>query len=226
MNNNAEPEQDYATAAKILAKEMEAIKPLPYHTTIEAKFRDRPPRIVEELGTDVVVKPSSQGSALGTVLAKDEREIEAALAQAFPFDEWVLVEERIDGREITCAVLERDGIETLPIIEVQTPPGTWYDYEHRYTEGLSEHLIPAPIPYAQYRRCEEISRRAHMLLGCRDLSRVDFIVPRRGDPVLLEVNTLPGMTPTSLYPDAARAAGLSFEALVAHLVDRAWSRAK
>ena len=182
-------------------------------------------RVRSELGLDVVVKPASQGSAVGASLVDDPDGLDKALEQAFAYEERVLVEERIHGREITAAVLERNGIEVLPIIEVRTPPGSWYDYQHRYTEGLSEHIVPAPLPDAQYRRVEEMTRIAHQVLGCRDLSRADFIVPE-GEPVLLEVNTLPGMTPTSLYPDAARAAGLSFEDLVAHFVERARSRAR
>jgi D-alanine-D-alanine ligase len=103
---------------------------------------------------------------------------------------------------------------------VRTPEGTWYDFEHRYAAGASEHVIPAPLPEAQYRRTQEIALLAHQILGCRHLSRADFVVPDEGEPILLEVNTLPGMTPTSLYPDGAQAAGISFENLVAMLIER------
>jgi D-alanine-D-alanine ligase len=178
-------------------------------------------RVIAELGTSVVVKPIGQGSAVGVLFGSDAASIEEAIRHAWTYDDYVLIEQRIVGREVTCGILERDGIETLPVVEVRTPGDSWYDYEHRYTVGLSEHLIPAPIDPTQYRRVEEIARTAHIALGCRDLSRADFVVPETGDPVLLEVNTLPGMTPTSLYPDAARAAGISFEELVAHLVRRA-----
>lgn len=182
-------------------------------------------RVLELLGSDVVVKPSRQGSALGVRFVKDLTELEQAIEQAFSYDERVLVEEHIMGREITAAILERDNeIEALPIIEIRTPSGSWYDYEHRYTPGLSEHIIPASLSKAQYHRTQELAKLAHEALCCRDLSRVDFVVPEQGEPVILEANTLPGMTPTSLYPDAARAAGLSFEALAAYLVERAFSR--
>lgn len=180
---------------------------------------------LENLGTEVVVKPSRQGSALGVSFARDINTLEIALAQAFDYDKRVLVEECIKGKEITVALLERDGIEALPVIEVRTPVDSWYDYEHRYTLGLSEHVIPASLPPDLYLRTQDLAKSAHQVLGCRDLSRVDFIVPVQGNPVILEVNTLPGMTPTSLYPDAAQAAGISFEALVKYLVERAWSRA-
>jgi D-alanine-D-alanine ligase len=182
-------------------------------------------RVLEGLGESVVVKPSSQGSAVGVVLCSSRGDLEQALQAAFVYDDRALVEEKIEGGEVTAGVLERDGLEVLPVIEVRTPRGSWYDYEHRYTKGLSEHIIPAPLEAAQYNRVEDMASSAHRVLECRDLSRADFVVPESGEPVLLEVNTLPGLTPTSLYPDAARAAGLSFEALVTHLVERARSRA-
>lgn len=177
-------------------------------------------QVWETFGSQVVVKPSRQGSALGVRFPRELSELEAALEGAFSYDERVLVEERVEGREITVGILERNGIEALPVLEVRTPSGSWYDFEHRYTQGLSEHIIPAPLPAAQYDRTQELARQAHAALGCRDLSRVDFVVPENEEPVILEVNTLPGMTPTSLYPDAARASGLSFEALVAFLIER------
>ncbi len=177
------------------------------------------------LGDHVVVKPASLGSALGVRFASSEDEIAAALELAFQYDTSVLVEQTIVGKEITVAVLDRDGLEALPIIEIKTPPNTWYDFKHRYTAGLSEHIVPAPLPEEQYRRVQQIAKAAHEVLGCRDLSRADFVVPEVGEPVLLEVNTLPGMTPTSLYPDAAKAAGISFKDLVSHLIELALTRA-
>jgi len=181
-------------------------------------------RAFERLGGSVVVKPSRQGSALGVCFADDLAGLEDGLAAAFRFDSQVLVEERIAGREITAAVLERASAEALPVIEVRTPPGTWYDFTHRYTAGQSEHVIPAPLAPATYASTQALAVQAHEALGCRDLSRADFVVPETGSPVLLEVNTMPGMTPTSLYPDAARAAGIDFPSLVALLVERALER--
>jgi D-alanine-D-alanine ligase len=213
---------------KIVAKQIFRASGLPLAKDTVVNRSEGAPRaasrVLELLGTDVVVKPSSQGSALGVLFSENVTDLEQALEHAFSYDERVLVEQRIEGREITVAILERDGIEALPVIEIRTPPGSWYDYEHRYTPGLSEHIIPAPLPEAQYRRTQEVAKLAHESLRCRDLSRVDFVVPEQGEPIILEVNTMPGMTPTSLYPDAAQAAGLSFEVLVAHLVERALSR--
>ena len=160
-------------------------------------------RALAVLGPSVVVKPARQGSAIGVSFAESPKEMEAALAHAFTYDDRILVEERIHGREITVPILERQGIEALPAVEVRTPAGSWYDYQHRYTAGYSEHIIPAPLPDAQYQRTLTLAQHAFVALGCRDLARVDFVVPEQGMPVLLEVNTLPGMTPTSLYPDCS-----------------------
>lgn len=182
--------------------------------------------ILETLGGRVVVKPSQQGSAIGVGFAHDGATLKKALRRAFTYDERVLIEEQVFGKEITVGILERQGIEALPVIEIQTPKGSWYDYKHRYTRGLSKHIIPARLSKKQYDRVLRLAAAAHRALGCRDLSRVDFIVPKTGNPIVLEVNTLPGMTPTSLYPDAAKAAGISFEELVAHLVKRAVARAQ
>jgi D-alanine-D-alanine ligase len=177
-----------------------------------------------ELPGRVVVKPPTQGSAVGVAFAEGDEELEAALDAAFVFDEKVLVEEFVVGAEITVGILESPEPQPFPVIDIRTPGNSWYDFEHRYGVGLSEHVIPAPLPDDVYARVQELAVAAHVTLGCRDLSRVDFLVEPGGRIVLLEVNTLPGMTPTSLYPDGARAAGISFAELVARLVRRALDR--
>ncbi len=171
----------------------------------------------------LVVKPVDQGSAIGVAFATGTDEIVRAVTQCFEVSAAALVEERIAGREITAGVLERDVPEALPVIEVRSIGG-WYDFEHRYAPGASEHLIPAPISAQAYVQVQAIALAAHVALGCRDLSRSDFVVSEDGRVVILETNTLPGMTPTSLYPDGARAAGISFEQLVRGLVLRAHAR--
>ncbi len=106
------------------------------------------------------------------------------------------------------------------MIEITTPEGAWYDFEHRYAAGASEHILPADLPAHQTSALKEAAVIAHRALGCRDLSRADFVVTDESI-YLLEVNTMPGMTPTSLYPDGASAYGLDFPALVKYLVERA-----
>ena len=180
--------------------------------------------IGDRLGHYVVVKPATQGSALGVTPVADANALSGAVSGAFEFDDAVLVEERIDGREITVGVIDTDdGAKAFPVIEITTPQDTWYDYEHRYTAGLSEHVMPADLPAVQTDELQRIAVAAHEALGCRDLSRADFVVTD-SDIYLLEVNTLPGMTPTSLYPDGAGGFGLSFPALCSQLVERAAAR--
>jgi D-alanine-D-alanine ligase len=174
----------------------------------------------------VVVKPATQGSAVGVAFAESDDELATALQAAFEFDEKVLVEEFVVGSEITVGILDSPEPQAFPVIDIRTPGDSWYDFEHRYGVGLSEHVIPAPLPPDVYAHVQELAVQAHVTLGCRDLSRVDFLVEPGGRIVLLEVNTLPGMTPTSLYPDGAQAAGISFPELVERLVRRALERGR
>src|SRR3954454_17073195 len=183
-------------------------------------------RVRELLDGRVAVKPATQGSAVGVAFAATDDELADALEAAFTFDSKVLVEEFVVGSEITVGILESPEPAPFPVIDIRMPGDSWYDFEHRYTVGLSEHVIPAPLPPDVYAAVQDLAVRAHVTLGCRDLSRVDFVVEPGGRVVLLEVNTLPGMTPTSLYPDGAAAAGIPFEDLVARLVRRALSRAR
>ncbi len=181
--------------------------------------------IQDTLGNYTVVKPSSQGSGLGVHLVDNANALHEAVESAFEFDRQLLVERRIDGREITVGVIDtEDGCKAFPVIEITTPEGTWYDYEHRYTKGLSEHLMPADLTPEQTARLQDIAIRAHQSLGCRDMSRADFVVPNDDEEYILEVNTLPGMTPTSLYPDGARGFGMDFPTLLSHMIERAWHR--
>ena len=180
--------------------------------------------IHRRLGERLVIKPITQGSALGVRLLDEVEQLAEALQEALTLGTPAMVEPFVQGREITVAVLETEaGISSLPIIEITTPGGTWYDYERRYTPGLAEHIIPAPLSDKLSDTLKEAAIKAHRSLGCRDLSRADFIVTE-DNCWLLEVNTLPGMTPTSLYPDAAQAAGMSFKDLTSLLVHQAWRR--
>lgn len=195
----------------------------------EDEFTSAMSRVLDVLGERVVVKPARQGSALGVTLVDDAQQLATALELALSLDDVVLVEERVDGREITVGVLdvvdEGGGLarQAHPVIEILTPTGTWYDFEHRYTPGQSDHRVPAEVPEAIGKALQEVAITAHAWLGCRDLSRADFVLAEDRF-VLLEVNNLPGMTPTSLYPDGARALGHDFEDLTALLVRNALRR--
>ncbi|WP_051785721.1 D-alanine--D-alanine ligase family protein [Endozoicomonas numazuensis] len=179
---------------------------------------------IETLGHKVIIKPSGQGSGIGVQFAMGYEDLMGKLKTGLQMDDKLLVEEFITGREITAGVLHMDDYQVLPVTEITTPDGAWYDYVHRYTPGLSDHVIPARISDEQYRKVQEIALKAHQTLGCQDLSRSDFIVPETGEPVFAELNNLPGMTPTSLFPDGARHAGIPFDALICKLVDQALKR--
>ncbi len=213
---------------KIAAKQVfrEADLPVADQCVIhrEVAIADSVARITGQLGESVVVKPASQGSAIGVTLIDNANKLHDALVAAFEYDHRLLIEERIRGREITVGVIDTvDGTQPFPVIEITTPEGSWYDFEHRYTEGWSEHIMPAELPQQMREELQRIAVAAHQSLGCRDLSRADFVVTDK-DIYLLEVNTLPGMTPTSLYPDGAKGYGLDFPDLCKCLVLRAANR--
>ncbi|TCS84116.1 D-alanine--D-alanine ligase family protein [Tepidibacillus fermentans] len=178
-------------------------------------------QIEEEFGYPLVVKPNQEGSTIGLSIVKKREELEEAIENAFLYDTEILIEEFIEGTEVTVAILETEkGIEALPIIEIVPNKNTYYDYESKYSAGGSEHIIPARIDKNTENIVKKWAIAAHQALGCSTLSRVDFIVPKdQSLPVILEVNTLPGMTETSLYPDAAKAIGLSYEDIVYRLVE-------
>ncbi len=214
---------------KITAKLIFAARGLPMARQQVVDIADGVPAAVKQvhatLGEAVVVKPATQGSALGVTLVSNANELHAAVESAFEFDSSVLVEERLTGREITVGVLDTDeGPKAFPVIEITTPANSWYDYQHRYTQGLSDHLMPADLPDGQTQRLQQIAIDAHESLGCRDLSRADFVVTSDSEEYLLEVNTLPGMTPTSLYPDGASGFGMDFPTLCSYLIERAATR--
>lgn len=179
-------------------------------------------RAVAELGSAVVVKPCSSGSAIGVTRfekAATPETIAKAIEAAWLLDGDVIVERFAHGREVTCGVLDVSPDEAptaLPVTEIRSPNDAFYTYEARYAPGRSEHQCPAALDVATTNRVQEVAIAAHRALGCRDLSRVDFVVGE--EVVLLEVNTLPGFTATSLYPEAAAVSGLPMAELCAKLV--------
>ena len=184
----------------------------------EFKKRDLTGEILQEFSVPVVVKASSQGSSIGVVIVEKAEELEAALSEAFKYDREVLVEEFIKGRELTVAVWgNEEKQEALPIIEITTVTGR-YDYVTKYKVGASTHIIPAPIPEEVTKKVKEIAIRAFAVCGCSGMARVDFMLGEDNQPYVIEVNTIPGMTETSLVPDAGRAAGIEFPELCARIL--------
>jgi D-alanine-D-alanine ligase len=175
------------------------------------------------LGWDppVVLKPVRQGSSVGLQFVERVSDWNKALQEAMRYDSQALMEELIVGRETTVGIL---GDEALPIVEIRPKAGA-YDYTNKYTSGATEYLCPAPLDEATTRRVQAAGMAAFRAIGGRDYARVDVMVRANGDPVVLEVNTLPGMTETSLLPKAAAAVGLGYARLCERMVELALKRA-
>ena len=157
----------------------------------------------------VVVKPARQGSSIGIHRVLDTSVMETALADAFLYDEQVIVEKYIKGRELTVGIVDD---EILPIVEIDAPD-TWYDYGAKYSEGISNYLVPAPLGRNCQCTCEGFARNLYQAVGCRGLARIDMRYSIDGDIYVLELNSIPGFTKTSLLPQAALHAGMSFNQL-------------
>lgn len=186
-------------------------------------------RARHEAGPALVVKPAANGSAIGVArIEKDAplEEVARAIEAVWKIDDHALAETFLRGREVTCGVLDLDGVaKALPPTEIASPKDAFYTYEARYAPGRSVHTCPANLPAAITTRVQELAVSAHLSLGCRDLSRVDFVVGDRVEDVfVLELNTMPGFTATSLYPEAAAISGIAFPDLCDRFVKQAAKR--
>ena len=181
------------------------------------------PLLPGSLDLPLVIKPRYEGSALGVNIVKTHEQWTSAMLSAAKTYSQILAEEYIEGREFTVAIL---GEEALPVIEIQPNTDEFYTFDAKYAPGGSTHIVPAKIDEDLSARLQMLALSVHRLLGLRDYSRTDFIVSKEGRPHILEVNTLPGMTPTSLMPDASAALGISYEALVDRLITYALARAE
>jgi D-alanine-D-alanine ligase len=165
-----------------------------------------------DLGFPCIVKPNCEGSTVGASRARNREELEAAIEEALAYDDLLLIERYIEGREMTVGLLGEEPI-AIPVLEVVASKG-FYDYECKYTKGMTEYIVPAHIPEELSRELQRLSLKAHLALDCEGFSRVDFMLDGEGRPYCLEVNTIPGMTELSLIPKAAAAAGYSLEEVV------------
>jgi len=182
---------------------------------------DNPSKILGHLGLPLVIKPANQGSSLGMTIARSEEDIAEGLKKAFAIDHKVMVEEFISGREITGGVIGNDTLTALPLVEII--PGDEYeffDYEAKYQPGATKEICPAELDEPLTVRAQNCALAAHRALQLRGYSRTDMIISN-DDIYILETNTIPGMTPTSLLPQAAAAAGLDFSALLDRLIELA-----
>jgi len=199
----------------------------------ETAFRDLGaaealPAIEERLAFPIVVKPAAQGSALGIKFARTAADVPAALVAAFSYDQKVLLERHVAGRDLAVSVLEEGGRpRALPIVEAVPRDEDFYDFEARYEIGRTEFLCPAVLPEAVADRVRELALATYATLGCSGFARVDLMLEHESEEVeVLEANTVPGLTETSLLPQAAEAAGIGFEELVGRLVDLAVGRGR
>jgi len=172
-----------------------------------------------ELGIPLIIKPNDGGSTVGLTILKENSEdgFNRALDLALDYSSKALIEEFVEGRELTVGIL---GREALPVLEITTNGG-FYDYHHKYTPGMTAHICPADLPSELTSAIQADALKAFEITGCRGYGRIDFRLRPNGTYSCLEINTLPGMTSTSLIPDAAKAAGISFEELCERIVQAA-----
>jgi len=201
--------------------EREAI-PTPHWVLLEAGVPGRSIDTTLLGGYPLVVKPNAEGSTVGLSIVRHPSELDPALEMAAQHDHQILIEQYVDGRELTVAVI---GEEAYPIVEIK-PKSGFYDYEAKYTKGKTEYICPAQLDKELGRHVRELAVECSAVLGCRGVVRVDFRLSEEDEPNVLEVNTVPGMTPTSLVPMAALAKGLSYDQLVVRMLDLALADAK
>jgi len=194
-----------------------------YHNLPMAKYKvlekrvETPGNILGELGYPVIVKPAREGSTIGVTIVRESNGLDSAINVAFRYGNKILIEEYIQGKEITVGIL---GDEPLPVIEI-IPKTTFYDYQAKYEPGMSKHIVPAKLPREQYELAQSLALSAHRALGCRGATRVDMVMDGEGKIYLLEINTIPGMTETSLLPEAAAVVGVDFKQLVVKILSYA-----
>ncbi|MFZ0242063.1 MAG: D-alanine--D-alanine ligase [Desulfobacterales bacterium] len=193
--------------------------PVPAYLALKGSEAIDAAAIAARLGLPVVVKPVQGGSSVGMSIVRSEKDLPEAIKKAFAYDTTVLVEAYIDGIEITGGVLGNSAPEALPLIEIiPDKRHEFFDYEAKYTAGLTEEICPARIDAALTEKARTYAVMAHEVLGCRGYSRTDMMLKGR-DLFVLETNTIPGMTATSLFPQAAAAAGLPFGRLLDRLIE-------
>jgi D-alanine-D-alanine ligase len=219
---------------KVLAKHLMRNAGIPtpaFHSLRETSIKelgaaDALPAVEAALGFPLVVKPASQGSALGVKFARNAQELPSALVGAFSYDRKVLIERYVKGRDLAVSVLDGPaGPVPLPVVEAVPREEEFYDYESRYEIGMTTFVCPAELPDDTTARAQELALEVYRLLGCRGVARVDLMLDDASNELwVLETNVIPGMTETSLLPQAADAAGISFDELIARLLDSALTR--
>ncbi|MFC1608822.1 D-alanine--D-alanine ligase [Patescibacteria group bacterium] len=179
-------------------------------------------KVVSEIDFPIVIKPLELGSSIGVSIAKNEDEFEKGVSEAFKYDSKVILEEFVKGREFTVTVIGNENPEVLAVTEVLPMGSEFYDYKSKYEEGGSSHVCPAEISDEVASEMKRHALSAYQSIGCRDLSRVDFIWDEENEKIVfIEINTIPGMTPTSLAPEAAQVAGMNFTQFLDRIIEGA-----
>ncbi len=212
---------------KVLAKHLmreAGIPTPPFHSLRESSIKDLGAAaalgsVERGLGFPLVVKPARGGSALGVKFASDASEMPQAMVGAFSYDETILLERHVSGRDLAVSVLEGDTAEALPVVEAVPRVEDFYDYESRYEIGMTTFVCPAELAPETTARAQELALEVYRLLGCRGFARIDLMLERDSEELwVLEANVVPGLTETSLLPQAADAAGVGFEELVSRIL--------
>jgi D-alanine-D-alanine ligase len=195
--------------------------PTPRYAVLRGSGRDR---LSLPLGFNlpIVLKPACEGSTIGVSIVREAQDFSSALERAFSYGQLVLVEDYIDGQEATVGILDD---EPLPVIEI-VPKEDFYNYEAKYTPGKTEYILPARLPDPTYREVQQLAVKVHQAIGCEGYSRVDMRLDRKFRPFVLEINTLPGMTETSLLPKAAQDAGIGYDDLVEKILASALKKSE
>jgi len=198
---------------KVYSKRMFQSQGVPTPKCLFASSNDKNDIVQETMATfsfPVVVKPASQGSSLGVEIVKDKEELEAAVKEAFSYGKEILVEEFIKGKEIAAGVMETvDGVLAMPLVLIEPRSGS-YDFKSKYTKGATIYTVPAPLDAEITKKIQDIALAAYKALGCNGVARADILLTVSGEVFVLEMNSVPGMTGTSLIPKAAAAMGISF----------------
>jgi len=184
-------------------------------------------RIIDKIGLPVVVKPAELGSSVGMSIAKTSEELSNAIDLAFEYDDEIMLEKFIKGRELTCAIFGNNPPRALPLVEIIPKISEYFDFKAKYEQGGSEEICPADVPPEVTDRIQQDSIKIFEAIGCHDLARVDYIWDEVNQKYyFLEINTIPGMTQTSLVPQEAQAAGMDFSAFLDELIKNALKRKK
>jgi len=194
---------------------------VPSYVTLSEGGRFNIGDVVGKLGGyPVVVKPACEGSSIGITLADTDAELESAVKHARQYGDVLLLEQYIKGRELTVGIF---GQEALPVVEIR-PKCKFFDFEAKYTKGMTDYIVPAEIPDNVSKELQQAALKAHTVLGCADFSRTDFMVDDQFTYYILEINTIPGFTSTSLLPKAAAQQGISFDQLCFKLIEAAYGK--